>query len=123
MKRLLTIFGLAAGLALGGLTTSEAADKLDRMVLPIAEPKRPPIMELDARKATPPPRFEVKAPAEAPNVLDCTDRRHGVRHVQRIRWAYSHADGRATRRQRLALQPFSYNGALFADSCCVAERP
>jgi arylsulfatase len=69
MKRLLTIFGLAAGLALGGLTTSEAADKLDRMVLPIAEPKRPPIMELDARKATPPPRFEVKAPAEAPNVL------------------------------------------------------
>jgi arylsulfatase len=69
MQRLLTIFGLAAGLALGGLTTSEAADKLDRMVLPIAEPKRPPIMELDARKATPPPRFEVKAPAEAPNVL------------------------------------------------------
>ncbi len=69
MKRLLTIFGLAAGLALGGLTTSEAADKLDRMVLPIAEPKRPPITELDARKATPPPRFEVKAPAEAPNVL------------------------------------------------------
>ncbi|HEX4969225.1 MAG TPA: arylsulfatase [Nitrospiraceae bacterium] len=69
MKRLLTIIGLAIGLALGGLTTTQAADKLDRSVLPIAEPKRPPITELDARKATPPPRFEVKAPAEAPNVL------------------------------------------------------
>ena len=69
MTRILTIIGLAVGLALGGLTTSEAADKLDRMVLPIAEPKRPPITEIDARKATAPPRFEVKAPAGAPNVL------------------------------------------------------
>jgi arylsulfatase A-like enzyme len=42
---------------------------LDRTVLPIPEPSYTPIMELDARKATPPPRFEVKAPAGAPNVL------------------------------------------------------
>jgi arylsulfatase A-like enzyme len=41
----------------------------DRTVLPIPEPVNPPITELDARKATPPPRFEVKAPAGAPNVL------------------------------------------------------
>jgi arylsulfatase A-like enzyme len=41
----------------------------DRTVLPIPEPKYPPITEMDARKATPPPRFEVKAPAKAPNVL------------------------------------------------------
>ncbi len=46
-----------------------AADKFDRSVLPMSEPKRPAITEFDARKATPPPRFEVKAPAEAPNVL------------------------------------------------------
>ena len=50
-------------------TTALAADKLDRTVLPIPEPKRLPITEVDARKATPPPRFEVKAPAGAPNVL------------------------------------------------------
>ncbi|MGO9643687.1 MAG: arylsulfatase [Candidatus Bathyarchaeia archaeon] len=42
---------------------------LDRMALPIAEPHYPPITELDVRKATPPPRFEVKPPQDAPNVL------------------------------------------------------
>jgi arylsulfatase A-like enzyme len=41
----------------------------DRTVLPLAEPTYPPITELDVRKATPPPRFEVKAPEGAPNVL------------------------------------------------------
>jgi len=42
---------------------------VDRTVLPLAEPTYPPITEIDARKATPPPRFEVKAPDGAPNVL------------------------------------------------------
>ena len=45
-----------------------AAD-VDRTVLPIAEPTRPAITELDARNAKAPPIFEVKAPAGAPNVL------------------------------------------------------
>jgi arylsulfatase len=43
--------------------------KLDRTVLPIAQPSYPPITELDARKVKAPPRFEVKAPAGAPNVV------------------------------------------------------
>ena len=38
-------------------------------MLPIQEPDYPHETELDARKATPPARFEVKAPAGAPNVL------------------------------------------------------
>jgi len=42
---------------------------LDRTVLPIPEPPVVPITEMDARKATAPPRFEVKAPAGAPNVV------------------------------------------------------
>jgi hypothetical protein len=42
---------------------------IDRTVLPIAEPTYPPVTELDARKVTPPPRFEVKPPAGAPNVV------------------------------------------------------
>jgi arylsulfatase len=41
----------------------------DRTALPIPEPSTPPITEVDARKATPPPRFQVTAPAGAPNVL------------------------------------------------------
>jgi len=43
--------------------------KLDRTILPIQEPKRPVYKELDVRNAKMPPRFEVKAPAGAPNVV------------------------------------------------------
>jgi arylsulfatase A-like enzyme len=82
----------ALGLVLGGLATARlvqgrpqasgdtaaradngadkaGADKVDRTVLPIAEPKLKPITEIDARKAKAPPRFEVKAPKGAPNVV------------------------------------------------------
>ncbi|MFN9914512.1 MAG: sulfatase-like hydrolase/transferase, partial [Pirellulaceae bacterium] len=38
-------------------------------MLPIKEPIYPAITELDARKATAPARFEVKAPDKAPNVV------------------------------------------------------
>jgi hypothetical protein len=48
---------------------SAQAVPVDRTVLPLVEPRYPPITELDVRKATPPPRFEVKAPQGAPNVL------------------------------------------------------
>ena len=43
--------------------------QLDRTTLPIKEPSYAAITELDARKAKAPPRFEVKAPAKAPNVV------------------------------------------------------
>jgi len=46
-----------------------ASEPLDRTVLPIAEPEPPVYTELDVRKATPPPHFEVKAPDGAPNVV------------------------------------------------------
>ena len=49
--------------------TAEAAEGLVRTILPIPEPNYPPITELDVRNAKAPPRFEVKAPAGAPNVL------------------------------------------------------
>jgi len=41
----------------------------ERTVLPIPEPQYPHSTVPDARNATPPPRFEVKASAGAPNVL------------------------------------------------------
>ena len=79
MHKLLTVSMLA--LALAGASGCQAKPEptapatpaksgaIDRTVLPIQEPTYPPITELDARKATPPPRFEVKAPENAPNVL------------------------------------------------------
>ncbi|HEY6171296.1 MAG TPA: sulfatase-like hydrolase/transferase, partial [Candidatus Kapabacteria bacterium] len=42
---------------------------MDRTVLPIKEPIYPTSTTLDARDATAPPRFEVKAPKGAPNVV------------------------------------------------------
>jgi arylsulfatase len=48
---------------------ASARDGLDRTVLPIPEPPVPTITEMDARKATAPPRFAVKAPQGAPNVV------------------------------------------------------
>ncbi len=50
-------------------STVAAQDQLDRTSLPIAEPEPPTYKELDARNAKPPPRFEVKAPKGAPNVV------------------------------------------------------
>ncbi len=48
---------------------SQAGSEIDRTVLPIREPDRQKYTELDVRNATPPPRFEVKAPEGAPNVV------------------------------------------------------
>ena len=48
---------------------STAPVSLDRLKLPIKEPTYPAINILDARKAKAPPRFQVKAPEGAPNIL------------------------------------------------------
>ena len=48
---------------------STAPVSLNRSKLPIKEPTYPAITILDARKAKAPPRFQVKAPEGAPNVM------------------------------------------------------
>ena len=50
-------------------SSAASATGLDRTVLPIAEPAPQRYTELDARNAKAPARFEVKAPAKAPNVV------------------------------------------------------
>jgi arylsulfatase A-like enzyme len=67
-KMPLIVFGLAAALAPQAVA-QDAEMKLDRTVLPVPEPNYPHSTVLDARDAKPPPRFEIKAPAGAPNVL------------------------------------------------------
>ena len=47
----------------------QQSPEFDRTVLPIALPKPPSYTELNARNVTPPPRTEVKAPKDAPNVV------------------------------------------------------
>lgn len=68
-----SVLGAAVrGCAMGLLASQAlAADPapLDRTVLPIQEPARPVYKEIDARNVALPPRFEVKAPDGAPNVV------------------------------------------------------
>ena len=67
LLRLAVAFAL--GIQGGALAAQPGTAKIDRTILPIAEPKRPLYKELDARKVKAPPRFDVKAPAGAPNVV------------------------------------------------------
>ena len=62
-----TILGI--GLIGSTVDVSSAQDNLDRTTLPIEPPKRKPITEMDARKATKPAPFNVEAPEGAPNVV------------------------------------------------------
>jgi arylsulfatase A-like enzyme len=74
MKRMAVCGRVALALALilaavnGGPVAAQTAP-MDRTVLPIAEPDYPHSTVLDARDTQAPPRFEVKPPAGAPNVL------------------------------------------------------
>ena len=69
VNSLYKVFWMAVALMASSVVVASATEKLDRTVLPIQEPKPPTYSELDARNAQPPPRFEVKAPPGAPNVV------------------------------------------------------
>jgi arylsulfatase len=61
--------GLIATLGAVPAAAQETGTDLDRTVLPIPAPKPPTYTELDVRDVQPPPRFQVRAPEGAPNVL------------------------------------------------------
>jgi len=70
VARILTLVMLVGPLStLRVVAQSNVIEPIDRTILPIPEPKVPNSTVFNARNATPPPRFEVKAPAGAPNVL------------------------------------------------------
>ncbi|MFO1243367.1 MAG: sulfatase-like hydrolase/transferase [Rickettsiales bacterium] len=64
-----TMLAVASTMLTAQNAVAETKNTLDRTVLPIKEPTYPPITEMDVRNAKAPPRFEVKAPQGAPNVL------------------------------------------------------
>ena len=62
----LTFLGLTS---LGTSVGQAQQTQIDRTTLPIQEPTPPTYSELDARNVKAPPRFEVRAPEGAPNVV------------------------------------------------------
>src|SRR5512144_2262453 len=69
MRRNTTYSSLTIALSAVCAAAASVQTSPDRTTLPIPEPEYPHSTVLDVRNATPPPRFEVKAPANAPNVL------------------------------------------------------
>jgi hypothetical protein len=65
VSRSVLLFLIFVAIAKPGLSQ----DASDRTVLPVPEPQPPVITELDARNVKAPPRFEVRAPKGAPNVV------------------------------------------------------
>ncbi|MEC4747051.1 arylsulfatase [Methylomicrobium sp. Wu6] len=68
-KNLLSLLIFILGLVVTGLCIAQAPPVLDRTVLPIPEPNYPHSTVFDVRNAEAPPRFQIKAPEGAPNVL------------------------------------------------------
>lgn len=96
---------------------------MDRTVLPIPQPAYPPIATLDARNAAPPPRFEVKAPAGAPNVLINLLDDMGFGQSSAFGGPIKHVDPRCAGQPRSALQRVPCDGAVFPDPRGAAHRP
>jgi arylsulfatase len=71
MNRIAILMPLSALVAFVGtpLEVLVRSPGINRQVLPVVEPKVAPITEIDARIAKAPPRFEVRAPQGAPNVV------------------------------------------------------
>ena len=76
MKSCSPLVACTAAIALLGIPKIAGAESqdpapvaLDRTILPITEPAPPTYHELDVRNTQPPPRFVVKAPERAPNVI------------------------------------------------------
>ena len=66
-KTVVSVIGLTVGTAC--VVSAAVAADLDRTTLPIPEPERQPSSVFNIKNATPPERFEVKAPEGAPNVI------------------------------------------------------
>ena len=99
------------------------AGGIDRTVLPIAEPNYPLETQLDARNAKAPPRFEVKAPQGAPNVIVFLIDDIGFGHPSTFGGADSDADARSARQPGAQVQPLPHHGAVLADARRPPDRP
>ena len=118
MKRINLV---VAALLVFPLTAS--AQTLDRTVLPIQEPKRPTYSELDARNVKAPPRFEVKAPKDAPNVVIVLIDDIGFGGPSTFGGPIRTPTFDAAGAERPALQQLPHHGAVLADASRAQIRP
>ena len=88
---------------------------MDLTVLPVPEPQYPPITELNVQNAQAPPRFQVKAPTGAPNVVVIPPTT-SASEMHRRSEAPSDADTGPAGRHRAALQQFQSPPVMFAQS-------
>ncbi len=95
---------------------------LDRTVLPIPEPAVKPITTLDARDAKAPPRFEVKAPAGAPNVVIVLIDDIGFGHSSAFGGPIKMPTLEKLAQRRAALQSLSHHRAVQPDAHGFAHR-
>ena len=96
---------IAIALITSGVAVRAQQDgsNLNRTALPIAEPKYPPITELDVRKVKAPPLFEVKAPKGAPNVMVILLDNFGYAGSTTFGGSDEFADAGSTRQKRIDL--------------------
>ena len=106
----------------GAAVAAEELVPLDRTMLPIQAPKPPVYTELDVRKATAPPRFEVKAPDGRAQRADRPARRSRLRRHQRLRRPGRHAHLRPPGHRGPALQQLPHHRRLLADPRRAQER-
>ena len=90
------------------------ATSMDRTVLPVPEPQYPPITELDVHNAQAPPRFQVKAPKGAPNVVVILLDNFGFGDGSTFGGTHPDADAGPIGQDRAALQQFQSPSAVFA---------
>ncbi len=131
-SRYQTIGRVVASLSLAVLTMgiqgswpaqTQAADELDRTVLPIPEPKYPHDHRARCPQRQGPAAVRGQGAGQGAQRAHRADRRHGLRPVERLRRADPHADGGAPGQGRAALQPVPHHGALLADPRGAAQRP
>ena len=117
-------FAAVAAILMSAMASAQSeSEKFDRTVLPIPEPQRPLYTELDVRNVKAPPRFEVKAPAGAPNVVIVLIDDIGFGAAEHLRRPDPDADARPAGAGGPALQQLPHHGALLADAGRAEVRP
>ena len=96
---------------------------MDRTVLPIQEPARPAVTEIDARNVTAAAALRGEGAGGRAERRHRADRRHGLRRAEHLRRPGSHADARPAGPERASVQQLPHHRAVLADAGRAEVRP